>query len=152
MGSSVTEWSPMSRNLILLLAVCAITALAESKHPADEAAIRQRLATYTEARNHSDAHAEALCYTEDGDFRAFGPPSRGRAEIEKALAASAPGYAFSLTIETIRFLDANVAIADAHVIAGPPEHKLDLLGSYVMVKQGSAWLIGAARIARTPAP
>jgi len=28
----------------------------------------------------------------------------------------------------------------------------DMLGSYVMVKQGSAWLIGAARIARTPAP
>jgi hypothetical protein len=65
---------------IPLLAICAITALAESKHPSDEAAIRQRLATYTEARNHSDAHAEALCYTEDGDFRAFGPPSRGRRE------------------------------------------------------------------------
>ena len=142
----------MRRKLIPLLAVCAITALAESKHPADEAAIRQRLATYTEARNHSDAHAEALCYTEDGDFRAFGPPSRGRAEIEKALAVSVSGYAFSLTVETIRFLDSNVAIADTHVVAGPPEHKIDMLGSYVMVKQGSAWLIGAARIARTPAP
>ena len=91
----------MIRELIPLLFFCAITALAESKHPADEAAIRQRLATYTEARNRSDAHAEALCYTEDGDFRAFGPPSRGRAEIEKALAVSAPGYAFSLTFETI---------------------------------------------------
>ena len=102
----------MRRRLIPLLALCAITALAESKNPADEAAIRQRLATHTEARNHSDAHAEALCYTEDGDFRAFGPPSRGRAEIEKALAVSVSGYAFSLTVETIRFLDSNVAIAD----------------------------------------
>ena len=65
----------MKRELIPLLVVCAITALAESKHPADEAAIRQRLATYTEARNHSDAHAEALCYTEDGDFRSSDPPA-----------------------------------------------------------------------------
>ena len=107
---------------------------------------------YTEARNHGDAHAEALCYTEDGDFRAFGPPSRGRAEIEKALAVSVSGYAFSLTVERIRFLDSNVAIADAQVVAGPPEHKIDMVGSYVMVKQGAAWLIGAARIARSQAP
>jgi len=128
------------------LAVCAITALAESN--ADEAAIRQRLATYTAARNHGDAHAEALCYTEDGDFRGSGPPSRGRAEIEKALAVSVSGYAFSLTVESVRFLDSNVAIADTHVVAGPPEHKIDMLGSYVMVKRTGTWLIGAARIAR----
>src|SRR5271170_5988460 len=136
----------------LLLAICAATILAGSKHEGDEAAIRQRLATYTEARNRGDAHAEALCYTEDGDFRAFGPPSRGRAEIEKALAVSVPGYAFSLTVESIRFLDSTVAIADAHVVAGPLEHKIDMLGSYVMVKHDGAWLIGAARIARTQAP
>ena len=139
----------MRRQFIPLLAVCATIAFAESKHDSDEATIRQRLATYMEARNHGDAHAEALCYTEDGDFRAFGPPSRGRAEIEKALAVSVSGYAFSLTVESIRFLDSNVAIADAHVVAGPPDHKIDMLGSYIMVKQGGAWLIGAARIARS---
>jgi hypothetical protein len=44
-----------------------------------------------------------------------------------------------------------VAIADAHVVAGPPEHKIDMIGSYVMVKKGDTWLIGAARIARTQA-
>ncbi len=142
----------MRRGYILLLAVCAMTVFAESKHDSDAAMIRQRLATYTEARNHSDAHAEALCYTEDGDFRAFGPPSRGRSEIEKALRVSVSGYAFSLNVESVRFLDSNVAIADAHVVAGPPEHKIDMLGSYVMVKKGGAWLIGAARIARTQAP
>lgn len=129
-----------------------MSVFAESKREPDEAKIRQRLATYTEARNHGDAHAEALCYTEDGDFRSFGPPSRGRAEIEKALAVSVSGYAFSLTIESLRFLDSKVAIADAHVIAGPPEHKIDMLGSYVMVMQGGTWLIGAARIARTQGP
>lgn len=137
---------------ILLFVVCVMSVFAESKHDSDEAKIRQRLATYTEARNHSDAHAEALCYTGDGDFRSFGPPSRGRAEIEKALAVSVPGYAFTLTVESVRFLDSNVAIVDAHVIAGPPEHKIDMLGSYVVVKQSGTWLIGAARIARIQGP
>ena len=142
----------MRHRFILLLAVCAMTAFAESKHNADETAIRQRLATYAEARNHGDAHAEALCYTEDGDFRAFGPPSRGRVEIEKSLTVSVSGYAFSLTVESVRLLNSKVAIADTHVVAGPPEHKIDMLGSYVMVKQGGTWLIGAARIARSQAP
>jgi uncharacterized protein (TIGR02246 family) len=142
----------MRRPALPLLAICALTAFAESKHDADETAIRQRLATYTEARNHGDAHTEALCYTEDGDFRAFGPPSRGRAEIEKALAVSVSGYAFALTVENIRFLDSSVAIVDARVVAGPAEHKIDMLGSYVMVKHEGAWLIGAARIARSQAP
>jgi uncharacterized protein (TIGR02246 family) len=129
-----------------------MTVFAESKQGSDEARIRQRLATYVEARNRGDAHAEALCYTEDGDFRAFGPPSRGRAKIEKPLAVSVSGYAFSLTVETLRLLDSNVAIADTRVVAGPPEHKIDMLGSYVLVKKGGVWLIGAARIARAQAP
>ncbi len=116
---------------------------------ADEDMIRQRLATYSQARNHGDAHAEALCYAEDGDFRAGGPASRGRAEIEKALAVSVQGYDFALTVETVRFLDSNVAIADTHVVAGPAQHKIDMIGSYVMVKKGGTWLIEAARIART---
>ncbi len=114
--------------------------------------IRQRLATYTQARNHGDPHAEALCYTEDGDFRAGGPASHGRPEIEKALAVTVQAYEFALTVESIRFLDSNVAIADTHVVAGPVQHKIDMIGSYVMVKKGNSWLIGAARIARIQAP
>ncbi len=135
----------------MLLVGCVLSALAESKHENDEAKIRQRLSTYTEARNHGDAHAEALCYAEDADFRAGGTASHGRAAIEKALVVPAQTYAFALTVESIRFLDSNVAIADAHVVAGPAEHKIDMIGSYVMVKKGDSWLIGAARIARTQA-
>ncbi|MGA2214593.1 MAG: hypothetical protein ABSH31_15055 [Bryobacteraceae bacterium] len=94
----------------LLLAVCSVTTLAASNRVADEAAIRQRLAIYTEAR------------------------------------------AFSLTVDGMRFLDSRVAIADMHIVAGPPELKIDMLGPYVLVKHDGAWPIGAARIARTQAP
>jgi hypothetical protein len=40
---------------MLLLVACALSALGESKHETDEAKIRQRLSTYTEARDHGDA-------------------------------------------------------------------------------------------------
>jgi hypothetical protein len=73
-------------------------------------------------------------------------------EIERALAVSVQGYEFALTVESIRFLDSNVAIADTHVVAGPAQHKIDMIGSYVMVKKSGTWLIGAARIARMQAP
>ena len=125
------------------------TAFGQTNFTSDDAMIRQRLAAYSEARNRRDAHAEAQCYTEDGDFRSANATSRGRAEIEKTLAVSDATYRFSLEIESVRFLDPQVALAEAKVVAGPPEHKLDMVGTYVMVKRNGAWLIGAARIARS---
>ena len=60
------------------------TAPVRAQSPADDAAIRARLAAYAEARNQRDAHAEALCYTPDGDFRSsLGPFVSGREAIEK---------------------------------------------------------------------
>jgi uncharacterized protein (TIGR02246 family) len=142
----------MRPRLLIFVFACALSSFAQSSHNADEQLIRKRLAAYSQARNHGDAHAEALCYTEDGDFRAAGPPSRGRVEIEKALAVSVQAYEFNLTVESIRFLDSSAAIADAHVVAGPAQHKIDMLGSYIMVKKEGGWLISAARIARMQAP
>jgi hypothetical protein len=55
----------MSR--VLLALACALTAFAESSHHnADEDMIRNRLATYTQARNHGDAHAESLAMPKMG--------------------------------------------------------------------------------------
>jgi hypothetical protein len=68
------------------------------------------------------------------------------------LVVSVRTYEFALTVESIRFLDSKVAIADTHVVAGPAQHKIEMIGSYVMVKKGGTWLIGAARIARIQAP
>jgi uncharacterized protein (TIGR02246 family) len=114
--------------------------------PKDDALIRQRLATYAEARNRGDAHAEALCYTEDGDFRSSRPTSRGRAEIERTLTVSVATYEFSLKVDTVRFLDSKIAIADAEIGAGPAQRKVSMTGTYVMVKEKGMWLITAARI------
>lgn len=124
---------------------------AAAQPPSDDAAIRARLAAYVEARNARDAHAEALCYTADGDFRSSnGPFVSGREAIEAQLAVDDPRYRFALEVTGLRFLGADVAVVDADVRAGIGENLASLVGTYVMTRQGSDWLIAAARIARNP--
>ena len=96
-----------------------------------------------------DAHAEALCYAEDGDFRSSaGPFVTGRAQIEKQLTVANPNYRFELEILSLRFFSPQVAIVEADVRTGVTEPLGKLVGTYVMVKRDGEWLISAARIAR----
>lgn len=119
----------------------------------DEAAIRQRLATYAEARTHRDAAAEALCYTKDGDFRSSqGPFVSGRDAIEKQLTVTDPSYTFALTVTKLHMLTPQVAVVDADVATGVGGRTGKLLGTYVMVREGADWLIAAARISTVPPP
>ena len=129
------------------------TAPVRAQSPADDAAVRARLAAYAEARNQRDARAEALCYTPDGDFRSrLGPFVSGREAIEKQLTVNDPSYRFGLTVTHLRFLGPQTAIVDAEVKAGVGGTQGTLVGTYVMAKQGADWLIAAARIARAPGP
>ena len=135
--------------MVLLL----LPGTARAQAPSDESAIRARLASYAEARTRRDAHAEALSYTVDGDFRSSaGPFVFGREAVEKQLVVNDPTYQFVLTVTHVRFVTPVVAIADADVSTGVGGRLAPLVGVYVMVKQGSDWLISGARIARAPAP
>jgi uncharacterized protein (TIGR02246 family) len=119
----------------------------------DDTAVRARLAAYADARNKRDAHAEALCYTEDGDFRSsLGPFVSGRSAIEKQLTVNDPTYHFNLEITKFRFLNPTTAIVDAEVKTGTSRGEGVLVADYVVVKQGNDWLIAAGRIATKPAP
>lgn len=140
--------------IALMLALVMLVAPLQAQGTAgDEAAIRQRLATYAEARTHRDAAAEALCYTKDGDFRSSqGPFVSGREAIEKQLTVNDPSYTFALTVSKLRMLTPQVAMVDAEVAAGPAGRTVKLLGSYVMVRAEADWLIAAARISTVPAP
>lgn len=140
----------LSTTLVLGIALSAAAVLsAQSGTAADESAIRQRLAAYATARTVRDAHAEAMCYTEDGDFRSSaGPFVTGRAAVEKQLTVANPNYKFELTVLSIRFLDPQVAVVETDLHTGVTMPLANLVGTYVMVKRNGEWLIGAARIAR----
>jgi uncharacterized protein (TIGR02246 family) len=123
--------------------------MAQTSVSADETAIRERLAGYAAAREHGDVHAEAMAYSEDGEFRAFGGAVvQGRAAIEKTLTVANPTYHFVLNIERVHFLEPNVAIAETAVRAGPEAGPISMVATYVMVKRKGEWLIGAARVGR----
>jgi uncharacterized protein (TIGR02246 family) len=143
----------------LILALCAITGFAAEGVPGqsvpaqDEQAIRQRLALYAQARTDRDAHKEALCYTEDGDFRSSqGPFVRGREAVEKQLTVNDPSYRFQLDVVSMRMIDPNVAVVEADLMTGVGGKLGKLVGTYVMSKRNGEWLINAARIARAVAP
>ena len=135
--------------VFLLALATSTTAFAQSGTAADETAIRQRLAAYAAARTARDAHAEALCYTEDGDFRSSaGPFVTGRAAVEKQLTVANPNYKFELQVVSVRYLDPQVAVVETDLQTGVSTPFAKLVGTYVMVKRNGQWLIGAARIAR----
>jgi uncharacterized protein (TIGR02246 family) len=147
----------MIKALSTLLAAFSLSAsvglLAEGPQSADEAAVRQRLATYAAARTKGDAHAEALCYTEDGDFRSSaGPFVTGRAMVEKQLTVANPNYKFELTVASVRFIVPEVAVVETELQTGVSMPLAKLVGTYVLVKKNGDWLISAARIARAVPP
>jgi len=139
--------------ILAAVAVLALTAPLAAQYAQEEAAVRARLATYADARNRRDAHAEALCYTEDGDFRSSqGPFVSGRSAIEKQLTVNDPTYHFNLEITKFRFLNPTTAIVDAEVKTGTSRGEAILVADYVVVKQGTEWLIAAGRISTKPPP
>ena len=141
------------RLVLIALCVCGMTRLPLAQNAQDEGAVRARIAAYADARNKRDAHAEALCYTEDGDFRSSqGPFVSGRAAIEKQLTVNDPSYHFDIEITKLRFLNPATAIVDADVRTGTSRGEAVLVADYVLVKQGNDWLISAGRIATKPAP
>ena len=139
--------------ILAAVALLALIAPLSGQDTQQEAAVRARLATYADARNRRDAHAEALCYTEDGDFRSSqGPFVSGRSAIEKQLTVNDATYHFNLEVTKFRFLNPTTSMVDATVKTGTSRGEALLVADYVVVKQGNDWLIAAGRIATKPAP
>ncbi len=140
-----------TRLLLCIILGVLTTVPAHAQGAADDAAVRARLAAYAAARMQRDAKAEALCYTADGDFRSSqGPFVAGRSAVESQLTVTNPAYRFSLSVSKLRFVADGVAVVDADLLTGLEGREAPLIGTYVLTKQGSDWLIAAARIALPP--
>jgi uncharacterized protein (TIGR02246 family) len=134
------------RTLVLLLAVLPLAA----QKPADETAVRDLVARYVDAREHRDAKAIDALFTADADqLVSSGEWRKGRDAVVKGTMASseATGGRRTITVETVRFLSPDVAIADGRydivgVAGGQDRH---MWASIICQRTPTGWRIAAIR-------
>lgn len=134
------------------LALCLLASLpAAGQAPApaaDEAAIRDVVRNYVDARDRRDPKRLAALFTEDADqLTTAGEWRKGRDNVVQGGLASSqanPGTR-QIAIETIRFVAPGVAIADGRYDIGGAESRR-MRTTFVMTKAGAGgWRIAAIR-------
>jgi uncharacterized protein (TIGR02246 family) len=129
------------------------TGLAQASGPAaaDEAAVRDVVKRYVDARARGDADAVRALFTEDADqLTSSGEWRRGREDVVRGSMASSRTNAGTRTIEIdrVRFPAPGVAIADGAYTIAPADAggaARNMRTSFVMVRGGGAWRIAAIR-------
>lgn len=115
---------------------------------ADDAAVRDLVKQYGEAREKNDAAAVATLFTADADqLVSSGEWRRGRdALVKGVLSSSQQGGKRTTTVETVRFLTPDTAIADArYEIVGGAYVERRMWSSFVMARTKEGWRIAAIR-------
>ena len=116
----------------------------------DEAAIRDVVRKYVDARDRTDSAAIAALFTDDADqLTSSGDWRKGRDALVRGTLASSknnPGTR-TITIETVRFPAPGVAIADGrYEIANAQQGDTRRMWtSFLMVNTGGSWRISAIR-------
>jgi uncharacterized protein (TIGR02246 family) len=116
--------------------------------PADDAAIRALVSSYVNARELRDPAAIEAIFTADADqHTTAGEWRRGRAAVIRGSmesSAANPGKR-SIAIETVRFITADVAVADGRyeITAGSSVRRM--WTTIVVERDGGAWRIAAIR-------
>ena len=125
----------------------------------DEAAIREVVSKYVEARERVDSRAVEALFTDDADqLVSSGEWRRGRGEVVRGTMASSQntGGRRQITLETIRFVMPEVAIADGRYelagLAGGATRRM--WTTLVLKRTEQGWRIAAIRnmLPAEPAP
>ena len=117
----------------------------------DEAAVREMVKRYADARGASDPKAIGALFTDDADqLVSTGEWRRGRdALVRGMLSSSARGTGKRiLEVESVRFLGAEVAIADARYEIGDRK----MWSTFIMKRGSDGWRIQAIRNMLPTAP
>ena len=143
---------------VMALGVQFVAAAAAQSKSGDEAAVRELVANYVAARDRGDAAAVAAVFTENADqLTSSGEWRRGRAALVTGTLASSKANSGSrtITIKTVRFPAADVAIADGEYVIGATAsaQARNMWTSFVMIRSGGRWRIDAIRnmLPATPA-
>jgi len=141
---------------LIILSLLIVGPLSAQK-PADDAAVRDVVKRYVDAREQRDPKAvEALFTTDSDQLVSSGQWRRGRDEVVKGTLASseATGGKRTITVETVRFLSPDVAIADGRYeisgTAGGEARKM--WTSIICARKPEGWKIAAIRNMLPAAP
>ena len=134
-----------------VLACTLLSAAAFSQAPADEAAIRDVVKKYVDARERIDPKATASLFTADADqLVSSGEWRKGIEAVVKGTTASSQNNngRRTITIETVRFLARDVAIVDGRYElagAGADNAARKMWTTLVMTRDAEGWKIAAIR-------
>jgi uncharacterized protein (TIGR02246 family) len=131
----------------LLPVFCIFAVCVFAQKPADEAAVRDVVKRYVDAREARDPKAIESLFTADSDqLVSSGVWRKGREEVVKGTMASseAAGGKRTITVESVRWLSPDVALADGrYEIAGPETRRM--WTSILVVRKPEGWRIAAIR-------
>jgi uncharacterized protein (TIGR02246 family) len=134
--------------LLIAVALLAGGAGAQSTKP-DDAGIRDLVRRYVDARERIDPAATAKLFTGDADqLVSSGEWRRGRdALVKGAMASSKQNEGKrTITVETVRFITPDVAIADGrYEIAAPGGDIRRMWATFVCRRTTDGWRIAAIR-------
>ena len=119
--------------------------------PADEAAVRDMVKRYADARDVSDPKAIGALFTDDADqLVSNGEWRKGRGALVRGMLSSSARETGKrvLAVENVRFLGADVAIADARYEIGDRK----MWSTFIMKRGSSGWQIQAIRNMLPTAP
>jgi len=121
-----------------------------AQNPADEAAVRQVVQKYVDARESRDAHAIEALFTSDADqLVSTGEWRKGREEVVRGTMASSQSASGkrTITVTSVRFLAPGVALADGrYEIAGTGGALARKMWASLTLTRGSdGWRIAAIR-------
>ena len=121
-----------------------------AQNPGDDAAVRQIVKKYVDAREQKDPQAIEALFTSDADqLVSSGEWRKGRGEVVKGTMASSQnsGGRRTIAVESIRFVAPGVALADGRYeitgMAGGENRKM--WTSLVLTRGANGWRIAAIR-------
>ena len=130
----------------LFLALLSIFAgsLAAQSRSDDEAAVREIVRKYVDARDRKDARAIEALFTADADqLVSSGEWRKGREQVVRGSIASSQNESGkrTITVESVRFLSPGVALADGRYDLGDRKMWTSLL----ITRDSTGWHIAAIR-------
>ncbi len=127
-----------------------LAAFLSAQPAADQAAVRNVVARYVAAREHSDEKAIAALFTADADqLVSSGEWRKGRPEVVRGTLASSQstGGTRTVSVESVRFLSPDIALVDGRYdIAGMKSGASRRMWTTLILKRtDEGWRIAAIR-------